>query len=115
MRSPERRELCRELRRRNTPAEEFFWELVCDHRFDGLKFRRQHPIGQFVVDFYCSEHRVVIELDGPVHESQTDQDRARDDAIKRTNIRIIRIKNDEVLDDPVGVLNHLRKLMTKDA
>jgi very-short-patch-repair endonuclease len=110
MRSPDRRELCRELRRRNTPAEEFFWELVRDRRFDGLKFRRQHPIGEFVADFYCSERRLVVELDGAVHDNTGDRDQARDEAIERTRIQVIRVTNQEVLDDPEDVLNRLRRI-----
>src|SRR5260370_799436 len=52
-----RRALCRELRQRQTPPEEFFWELVRDRRFEGYKFRRQHPLSRFIADFYCPELR----------------------------------------------------------
>ena len=55
------------MRRKATPAEAFAWELFRDRRFLGLKFRRQHQIGSYVVDLYCHERKLVVELDGPIH------------------------------------------------
>ena len=60
-------QLARDLRKRLTPAERILWRLLRDRRLKGLKFRRQFPIGPFVVDFCCYELRLVIELDGEVH------------------------------------------------
>ena len=104
----ERRELCREMRKRQTPAEEFFWELVRDRRFCRLKFRRQHPLGSFVADFYCPELRLVVELDGGVHQNQKGRDQARDQAIYQRGVRVLRIKNADILEHPEEALENLR-------
>lgn len=71
-------ETVRKLRRKQTAAEMVFWELVRDRRFMGLKFRRQHQLGEYIADFYCQELKLVIELDGSVHASRQDKDRKRD-------------------------------------
>jgi shikimate kinase len=107
-----RRELCRELRQRQTPAEEFFWELVHNRRFDGLKFRRQHPLGRFIADFYCPDHKLAIELDGSIHQRQLERDQARDEAISLYGIRVVRIKNADILERPEEMLEELRKSLT---
>jgi very-short-patch-repair endonuclease len=64
----------RELRTRQTPAESILWDALRGRRLAGLKFRRQHPIGTFVVDFCCPDRRLAIELDGPVHAEQREHD-----------------------------------------
>jgi very-short-patch-repair endonuclease/shikimate kinase len=112
LRGKARRELCRELRQRQTPAEEFFWELVRNLRFDGLKVRRQHPLGRFIADFYCPEHKLAIELDGSVHQHQAEYDQARDEAISLYGIRVVRIKNADILERPEAMLEELRKTLT---
>ena len=68
----------RELRRKATPAEAILWEALRAGRLDGLKFRRQHAIGRFILDFYCATHRLCVEVDGEVHEKQRERDMARD-------------------------------------
>ncbi|MEA3358650.1 MAG: N-6 DNA methylase [Thermodesulfobacteriota bacterium] len=85
----------RELRRSGTPAEELLWELLRNRRFGGLKFRRQHQIGDYIVDFYCHEHRLAVELDGGVHDgkSQHEHDKKRDRYLKSLGNTVIRIKN----------------------
>ena len=73
-------ERAREMRMKATPAEAFAWGLFRDRQFLGLKFRRQHQIGNYIADFYCHEKRLVVELDGPVHDSdeRRTMDRNRD-------------------------------------
>ena len=72
--------LVRELRHQQTEAETVLWQLLRDHRMLGFKFRRQHPIGRYVADFYCREAQLVIECDGAVHDQneQWQHDQARD-------------------------------------
>jgi very-short-patch-repair endonuclease len=65
-----------------TPAEQILWDRLRGRRFQGLKFRRQHPLGRFIVDFYCAEHRLVIELDGGIHRHQQEYDQACTDALQ---------------------------------
>jgi very-short-patch-repair endonuclease len=89
----------RELRQEATPAEQVLWYAVRAGRLDGLKFRRQHPVGRFVMDFYCAAHRLCIEVDGAVHEQQRDRDAARDEALLAHGIRTLRFTNDQVARD----------------
>jgi very-short-patch-repair endonuclease len=70
-------EVAREFRKGPTLGEKILWDALRGRKFDGIKFRRQQPIGYFVVDFYNSTHRLVIEVDGPIHQSQKDADAAR--------------------------------------
>ncbi len=104
-------EACRELRQRQTPAEEFFWELVRDRRFEGYKFRRQHPLGRFIADFYCPELRLAVELDGGIHATQVERDRARDEILAQHDIRVVRIRNEGFLADPEATLAQLSDLI----
>jgi type I restriction enzyme M protein len=97
----------RELRKKQTPTEEVMWEMLRDRRFLGLKFRRQHQIGDYIVDFYCDEKRVVVELDGGIHESRRDKDQKRDSYLQSSGFRVIRFKNEEFFDDMDGCLAHL--------
>jgi very-short-patch-repair endonuclease len=64
-------EVARELRQRATLAEKLLWKELRDHKLAGLKFRRQHPIGRYIVDFYCAKLRLVVELEGGVHDLPT--------------------------------------------
>jgi very-short-patch-repair endonuclease len=77
-------QIARDLRQRQTSAEVILWEALRNRRLANLKFRRQHPIAQtaFVADFLCYEHRLVIELDGAIHETQRSEDRQRQQAIE---------------------------------
>ncbi len=95
----------RDLRRKQTPAEEVFWHLVRSRRFLGLKFRRQHQLGDYVADFYCHDHRLVIELDGGVHASKRSKDRKRDAWMQAQGYAVIRFPNAQLLDNPESVLS----------
>ena len=92
------RELAREMRRKPTAAERAAWGLLRNRRCLGLKFRRQHIIAGFIVDFYCAEIRVAIELDGPVHEEshQKFRDEERTCTIRNAGIDVIRIRNNDL-------------------
>ncbi|MBN2659585.1 MAG: endonuclease domain-containing protein [Spirochaetales bacterium] len=95
------RDTARELRRNGTYAEKKMWKLLRNRQFFNLKFRRQHQIGPFIVDFYCDELRLILELDGEIHllPAQRDSDRLRDDFLRREGFRIIRINNKLVVSD----------------
>ena len=92
--------LARELRERATPAETLLWEFLRDRRFLGLKFRRQHQIGSYVVDFYCDEKKLVVELDGPVHDAPVRRaiDHKRDGYLRSLGLTVIRISNQKLLE-----------------
>ena len=90
--------LARQLRREATPAERHAWSLLRNRRMLGLKFRRQHVLRGFVVDFYCAELKLVLELDGSPHRwgSQADYDTARSAWLESAGYRVIRIRNKDV-------------------
>lgn len=104
----------RQLRRTQTQAEELLWSRL---RRTGLgaAFRRQHSIGPFVVDFLCPTLALVIELDGDVHEQQDvgEQDRWREDWLRTAGYRVMRFRNDEVLEGIDAVLEALRSEITE--
>jgi uroporphyrinogen-III synthase len=77
----------------------------------GLKFRRQFPIGNYVVDFYCFEVRMAVELDGSAHAqpSQVKKDRAKDAYLTRLGIRVLRLPNGQVMEDPEGFVKKIRE------
>lgn len=95
-------EKARKLRRAVTTAEQRAWWLLRNRNLLGLKFRRQHPIGKFVVDFYCQQSRLAVELDGSIHAqpSQARKDSAKDAYLKRAGNRVLRLPNGMVLEDP---------------
>ncbi|HQI28099.1 MAG TPA: N-6 DNA methylase [Sedimentisphaerales bacterium] len=97
-------ERARELRKKQTTAESLLWELLRDRRFVGLKFCRQHQFGDYILDFYCDEHRLAIELDGGVHEGRRKHDAKRDAYLASQGVTVIRIPNRDLLNDPEGTL-----------
>jgi len=99
----------RELRHTQTEAESAAWHLLRDRRL-GLKFRRQYPIENCVVDFYCCELRLAVELDGGVHSqpSQMKKDAAKDAFLRKLGIRVLRLPNGLVTEDPDGFVRKVK-------
>ncbi len=93
----------RNLRRRSTDTEGLLWRHLRDRQLAGLKFRRQHPLGNFVVDFVCLEHCLVVEVDGGQHATQQKADADREAGLVRLDYRVLRFWNNEVLGNTVGV------------
>jgi very-short-patch-repair endonuclease len=100
-------DLCRQLRRNQTPEEEVLWERLRNRKFAGLKFLRQHPIvfggtedrpEFFIADFYCAEKKLVVEVDGRIHLYQQCYDRDRDNIMAQLGLRVLRIQNNELMD-----------------
>ncbi|MEX0786787.1 MAG: DUF559 domain-containing protein [Dehalococcoidia bacterium] len=89
----------RELRQRATPTERALWEVLRSRRLAGAKFRRQHRIGRFVVDFCCVEQHLVVEIDGPVHMRTQEADRERQRLIEEDGFRVIRIPTELIEQD----------------
>src|SRR5206468_12932704 len=86
----------RKLRRDSTFPERRLWRELRGGRLCGLKFRRQHSIGPFIVDFYCHENRLAIELDGESHNDRGSYDLERERFLKAENLRVVRFSNDDV-------------------
>lgn len=104
----------RELRKTATSAEALLWEFVRDRRLAGFKFRRQHPVGRFVADFYCAELSLIIELDGGVHDDpdQVERDRCRTEILNANHYHLLRFSNSQILDHPETVLETLTEFAT---
>jgi formamidopyrimidine-DNA glycosylase len=97
----------RELREATTDAEKALWRRIRSRQLFGIKFRRQHPIGHYIVDFYSDELKLAVELDGGQHASSSEHDRARTEDLKRRGIRVLRFWNNEVLGNLDGVLQRI--------
>ena len=104
----------RDLRRSQTRSEALLWDRLRARRLDGLKFRRQHPLGPFVLDFYCESARLAVEVDGAVHDSATARahDRERATLIEAADIRVVRVRAERVELDIEAVLLVIRAALT---
>src|SRR5262245_61541368 len=93
----------RNLRRQTTAAEALLWAQLRDRRLGGFKFRRQRPIGPYLVDFVCMERRLIIEVDGAPHDLTFEHDSVRDAKLTSAGYRVLRFRNDEVRSNLDGV------------
>lgn len=96
--------LAKNLRINYTDAERMLWSHLRARRLDGLKFRRQQPVGKYIVDFICFEKRIVIEVDGGQHSWEKTRDEARDKWLSTEGYRVLRFWNNEVLNNIAGVI-----------
>jgi very-short-patch-repair endonuclease len=96
----------RELRRESTDAERALWRALRSRQVGGVKFRRQHPLGPYVVDFLCYEHKLVVEVDGGQH-ALSPSDGARTRWLEANGFRVIRFWNNDVLTRTEGVLTEI--------
>ena len=107
---PERKEYRRALRKNMTPCEGILWSKLRRSAL-GVKFRRQHSIGRYIVDFYCVEKRLVIELDGNQHGEQVEYDARRTKYFESLGIRVYRIWNGEIKRNLNGVLMTIQLIL----
>ena len=117
MRYEEAKILARNLRKSQTEAESFFWEKVRNRRLLGLKFNRQFLIEYeqecfFIADFHCHEKKMIIELDGPIHRFQKNYDDHRMLILEDLGFRVIRIKNEMILNDWDKVERQLMEILS---
>ena len=105
----------RKLRTEMTSAEKRLWLRLRGKQMNGLKFRRQHGIGHYIVDFYCPKERLVIEVDGDVHAygEQIVREKEREDYLKALGLQIIRYRNWDILTNLEGVVEDLFKQVSK--
>ena len=101
--------IARNLRKRFTDAEKLLWRYLRAKQLEGFKFRRQQPIGNYIVDFVCFEKGVVIEVDGGQHAVERDKDKERDKWLKGQGLKVLRFWNNEVLTNIAGVLEVIRE------
>jgi very-short-patch-repair endonuclease len=94
---PIKKQFARHLRRSQTYAEQIMWNLLKNRRFKGIKFRRQHVLEGFIVDFFCYKTNLIVEIDGDIHLKQKEYDHFREDILRSKGYRLIRFTNDEVV------------------
>jgi very-short-patch-repair endonuclease len=97
------RQRARELRSKLTDAEQRLWQALRRRQVAGVKFRRQQPIGDFIVDFVCFERRLIVEVDGGQHAEQVSYDEQRTQWLEARGYRVLRFWNNDVLADTEGV------------
>lgn len=102
-------DLARNLRKEPTDTENLLWKHLRRRQLTGLKFRRQQPIDNYIVDFVCFEKRVIIEVDGGQHAEQRREDIERDNYLRKNGFKVIRFWNNEVLQNIESVLEMIRQ------
>ena len=102
----------RELRQRSTKTEEILWLKIRDNQL-GCKFKRQHSIGGYILDFYCSKHKLIIEIDGTTHNTKEakEYDKIRDDYFSELDYKTIRFLNSEIQKDINKVLLKIKNYL----
>ncbi|GGA52756.1 endonuclease domain-containing protein [Okeania sp. KiyG1] len=108
--TPEIEQAARNLRKNLTPAEALLWEALRNKQLEGLRFRSQHPVGNFILDFYCPSCKLVVELDGEIHTHQTDYDDDRTAKLAEYGYKVLRFRNEQVIDDLPKVLAEIRRV-----
>ncbi len=110
-------DLARELRKNQTPEEKLLWQFLRNRKLKGVKFLRQHPITYqnlnndfqfFISDFYSAEKKLILEVDGKIHDFQKEYDQSREEILKGLGLKVIRFKNDE-LKNITLVLNKIKQ------
>jgi very-short-patch-repair endonuclease len=103
--TPDIEQAAKHLRKQQTPAESYLWEALRNKKLYGLRFRRQHPVGNFIADFYCPSCKLVIEVDGETHANQADYDASRTQEMEAYGYQVIRFENQQIFNDLDSVLN----------
>lgn len=94
-----------------TEAESLLWKYLSNRGMVGVKFRRQHPIRGFILDFYCVSHKLGIEVDGAIHNDRVEYDLERQNIIESMGIKMLRFKNDQVLNSLDSVLKTIKRYL----
>jgi very-short-patch-repair endonuclease len=97
----------RTMRAAPTEAEAVLWESLRGRRLRGFKFRRQEPIGPYIVDFVCTDAALIVEVDGEIHADQVAEDLRRDRSLTELGFKVLRLSNDTILRDHVRALNEI--------
>ncbi|MBN8649932.1 MAG: endonuclease domain-containing protein [Cytophagales bacterium] len=107
-------ENARSLKKVMTPSENLLWQNLRNRKVNSYKFRRQHPISKYIVDFYCHEAKLVIEVDGGIHfiDDNVEYDKLRTLQLEAFGLKVIRFRNEEVLKNMSEVLAEIRKHLT---
>ena len=103
-----------EMRKNPTKAVSILWGILRNFRSEGYLFRRQHPLDIFIADFYCHKLKLVVEVDGEVHQTEDsiDYDFGRSSELEKHGIKVVRFKNDEIIRDLDSVVNKINNLIS---
>lgn len=101
-------QLARDMRNNLTASERLLWERLKRKQLEGYKFRCQHPIYRYILDFYCDEKLLAIELDGDIHKERKDYDEYRDDFMKSLGVKTLRFHNDVVIKNLDSVIDKIK-------
>ncbi|GJQ52944.1 MAG: hypothetical protein HKUEN02_17910 [Anaerolineaceae bacterium] len=110
----EKLQRAKELRREMTPAEKILWEELRANKL-GVHFRRQQVIQGFIVDFYCHKAKLVVEVDGDVHDLQKDEDERREKVLREMGLRVVRFRNDDVMRSLSTVVNKIKATISSES
>jgi very-short-patch-repair endonuclease len=106
-------ELARKMRINLTPVEEILWNELKENKLNGFKFRNQHPVYRYILDFYCHKKLLAIEIDGDIHKQKQDYDEYRDEFLKNIGIKTLRFTNENVLNNTKQVLKIIKEELCK--
>ena len=114
--SPTTKSQAAELRKNMTYAEKILWHRLRNRQINDLKFRRQHPVDIFILDFYCHERRLAIEVDGGIHnqEAQKEWDENRTYELTEFGIKVLRFTNEDVINDTEKVINSIKAFLDSE-
>ena len=101
-------EIARQFRKQPTRGEAVLWQALRGRQLEGVKFRRQQPIGPFVVDFFAPDERLIVEVDGPIHQQQIEADARRQGLLESLGLRFVRLRSDYVEHDLPQALTTIR-------
>jgi very-short-patch-repair endonuclease len=101
-------------RKNLTPAEASLWKLIKGKQLQGRKFRRQHCLGNYLVDFYCFSEKLIIELDGPIHSGQKVHDEKRQAYLESLGMTVLRFKNHQVFEEQEEMLKTIQANFKKE-
>jgi len=99
--------LAREMRHEATPEENLLWQRLRNRKVIGLKFRRQHPYDRFILDFYCAEVSLAIEVEGPIHQYTQEQDAIRREYLECIGLKVLRFSNEEINNNLDSVVDDI--------
>ncbi|HOO98372.1 MAG TPA: endonuclease domain-containing protein [Bacteroidales bacterium] len=105
----------KELRKFETEAEKILWSRLSKNQFLGLHFRRQHPINRFIADFYCARLKLVIEVDGSIHDipENEEYDIGRSEILNELGITVIRFTNDQIMKNLTDVITEIESIVNE--
>ncbi|MEO1165760.1 MAG: endonuclease domain-containing protein [Chloroflexota bacterium] len=105
--------LAQEKRQNPTPAEQHLWSMIRNRQIANLKFRRQYIIENFIVDFYCAELKLIIEVDGEIHKYQRAHDKVRQQQLETHGTTVLRFTNEQVLEETDYVISIIEEQANK--